>query len=104
MEKFSDEVRRSVEDVKQVSSQLAQIIDQVKIFTPKFENVQQGMHFQSEGAQQIKLAMLQLSDSAQQTVISIRQSNAAIEALNDAAQGLQNGVSKFTVSSKSEIY
>ncbi|MGD8884779.1 MAG: methyl-accepting chemotaxis protein, partial [Gammaproteobacteria bacterium] len=47
MEKFSDQVRRSVEDVNQVASQLAQIIEEVQNFTPRFETVQQGMHFQS---------------------------------------------------------
>ena len=98
MEKFSDQVRRSVEDVNQVASQLAQIIEEVQNFTPRFENVQQGMHFQSQGANQIKQAMLQLSESAQQAVVSIKQSNSAIDALNDAAHALQNGVSKFRVS------
>lgn len=98
MEKFSDQVRRSVEDVNQVGSQLAEIIEEVQNFAPRFENVQQGMHFQSQGASQIKQAMLQLSESAQQAVVSIKQSNSAIDALNDAAHALQNGVSKFRVS------
>ena len=97
MEKFSDQVRRSVGDVVQVSSQLADIIEQVQTLTPRFEHVQQGMHFQMQGAEQIKQAMMQLSESAHQAVISIRQSNSAIDALNDAAYALQNGVSKFTV-------
>ncbi|WP_455220198.1 methyl-accepting chemotaxis protein [Kaarinaea lacus] len=98
MEKFSDQVRRSVEDVNQVGTQLAEIIEEVQNFAPRFENVQQGMHFQSQGASQIKQAMLQLSESAQQAVVSIKQSNSAIDALNDAAHALQNGVSKFRVS------
>ena len=102
MEKFSDQIRRSVEDVNQVGSQLAEIIEQVQSFTPRFENVQQGMHFQSQGAQQIKDSMLQLSDSARQVVDSIRQSNTAIIALKDAAHTLQHGVSRFRVS-KQEI-
>jgi len=97
MEKFSDQVRRSVADVVQVSSQLADIIEQVQALTPRFENVQQGMHFQMQGSEQIKQAMMQLSESAHQAVISIRQSNSAIDALNDAAHALQKGVSKFTV-------
>ncbi len=98
MEKFTDQVRRSAEDVSQVSSQLVIIIEEVKEFTPRFENVQEGMHFQTEGAQQIKQTMVQLSESAQQSVESIRHSNAAIESLNDAAQILQSGVTKFRVS------
>jgi len=98
MEKFSDQVRRSVEDVNQVAQQLAGIIEEAQNFAPRFENVQQGMHFQSQGANQIKQAMVQLSESAQQAVVSIRQSNSAIDALNDAAHTLQDGVSKFRVS------
>ena len=66
-------------------------------FTPRFENVQQGMHFQTQGAQQIKQAMVQLNESAQQAVVSIRHSNTAIDSLNDAAQSLQSGVTKFRV-------
>jgi len=98
MEKFTDQVKRSAEDVNQVSSQLSLLIEDVQEFTPRFENVQQGMHFQSQGAQQIKQAMIQLSESAQQSVASIRHSNAAIDSLNDAAQALQSGVTKFRVS------
>lgn len=97
VDKFSREVRQSVEDVRKIGLQLAQIIEQVQALSPRFESVQQGMHFQSEGAEQIKQAMVQLSESAQQTVESLRQSNAAIDRLNDAAHGLQNGVSKFKV-------
>ena len=98
MEKFSDQVRRSVEDVNQVALQLAGIIEEAQNFAPRFENVQQGMHFQSQGANQIKQAMVQLSESAHQAVVSIKQSNSAIDALNDAAHTLQEGVSKFRVS------
>ena len=98
MEKFSDQVRRSVEDVNQVAGQLAGIIEEAQNFAPRFENVQQGMHFQSQGASQIKKAMVQLSESAHQAVVSIKQSNSAIDALNDAAHTLQDGVSKFRVS------
>lgn len=97
MEKFTDQVRRSADDVSQVSSQLAEIIEDVQEFTPRFENVQQGMHFQTQGAQQIKQAMMQLNESAQQAVVSIRHSNSAIDSLNDAAQSLQSGITKFRV-------
>ncbi len=99
VEKFSKEVKSSVDDVRQVGAQLAQIIDQVQTLTPRFEIVHEGMHMQSEGAEQIKQAMIQLSESAQQTVESLRQSNSAIDRLNDAAHGLQGGVSQFKIDS-----
>ncbi|MFQ5469539.1 MAG: methyl-accepting chemotaxis protein [Gammaproteobacteria bacterium] len=97
VEKFSSEVRQSVDDVQTVGAQLANIIEQVQALTPRFETVHEGMHMQSEGAEQIKHAMIQLSESAQQTVESLRQSHLAIERLNDAAHGLQGGVSQFKV-------
>lgn len=97
VDKFSDEVRRSVEDVRQVGGQLTHIIDQVQALTPRFEMVNDSMHQQSQGAEQIKQAIVQLSESAQQTVESLRQSNVVIDRLNDAAHGLQNGVSRFKV-------
>lgn len=97
VDKFSEEVRHSVDDVRQVSAQLNQIIAQVRELTPRFESVNEGMHFQAQGADQIKQAVVQLSESAQQTVDSLRQSNIVIERLNEAAHGLQNGVSRFKV-------
>jgi len=38
-----------------------------------------------------------LSESAHQTVVSIKQANSAIDSLNDAAHMLQAAVSKFTI-------
>lgn len=99
VERFSEEVRRSVEEVSTVSSGLAEIIDQVQALTPRFETVHEGMQFQSQGADQIKQAIAQLSESAQQTVDSLRQSHSSIDHLNEAAHLLQSGVSKFKVSS-----
>jgi methyl-accepting chemotaxis protein len=97
VEKFSEEVRRSVTEVETVGMQLTQIIEQVQALTPRFESVHEGMQSQSLGAEQIKQAMIQLSEAAQQTVESLRQSNSAIDRLNDAAHGLQAGVSLFKV-------
>ncbi len=95
MDKFSEEVRRGVDEVRQVSTQLAQIIHQVQTLTPRFQNVSEGMHAQATGAQQISETLTQLGEAAQQTAESLRQSNLAIEQLNDAARGLQTSVSRF---------
>jgi methyl-accepting chemotaxis protein WspA len=99
MEKFSEEVRRGVDDVRQVGAQLAHIIEQVDTLIPRFEEVNEGMTSQSQGAQQIRDAIVQLSESAQQTADSLRQSNGAILQLNEAARRLQEGASHFQVSS-----
>jgi methyl-accepting chemotaxis protein len=100
MEKFSDEVGRGVEDIRQVSTQLAQIIHQVQTLTPRFQTVNEGMHAQATGAQQISETLVQLSESAHQTADSLRLSNVAIEQLNEAARGLQTSVARFRLESK----
>ena len=98
MDKFSEEVRRGVEEIRQVSTHLAQIIHQVQTLTPRFQTVNEGMHAQATGAQQISETLTQLSEAAQQTAESLRQSTAAIEQLNGAARGLQTSVARFKLS------
>jgi methyl-accepting chemotaxis protein WspA len=99
MDKFSEEVRRGVEEVRQVSTHLAQIIHEVQTLTPRFQTVNEGMHAQATGAQQISDTLTQLSEAAHQTAESLRQSNMAIEQLNSAARGLQTSVARFKLSS-----
>jgi len=95
MDKFSEEVRHGVEEIHQVSTQLAQIIHQVQTLTPRFQTVNEGMHAQATGAQQISETLRQLSEAASQTAASLRESNLAIEQLNEAARGLQTSVARF---------
>ena len=97
MERFSEQVRHSVNDVRDVSAQLTQIIEQVQALTPRFETVHHGMQFQAEGASMINQSMIQLSEAAHQTVDSLRESNMAISQLNVTAHDLQSGVIKFKV-------
>ncbi|MRR15922.1 MAG: methyl-accepting chemotaxis protein [Deltaproteobacteria bacterium] len=99
MDKFADEVRRGVETVATQSSQLARIIDQVRIHGPQFTAVKDGMYGQSQGAQQINEAMCQLSTAAEQTKESLHEFKLATEQLNEAIQGLQSEVSRFRISS-----
>ena len=95
MDKFSEEVRRGVEEIRQVSGLLAQIIHQVQTLTPRFATVSEGMHAQSTGAQQITETLIQLSEAAHRTADSLRHSTLSIQQLNEAARGLQTGVARF---------
>jgi methyl-accepting chemotaxis protein WspA len=95
MDKFAEESRRGVEEIRQVGTRLAQIIHEVQTLTPRFQTVNEGMHAQATGAQQISETLTQLSEAAQQTAESLRQSNLAIEQLNSAARGLQTSVAQF---------
>ncbi len=97
MDKFSEEVRRGMQEVQHVGTQLSQIIQQVQALPPRFEAVSEGMHAQATGAEQITESLGQLSDAAHQTVESLQQSNQVIDGLNRAAAGMRNSVSRFNV-------
>jgi methyl-accepting chemotaxis protein WspA len=95
MDKFSEEVRRGMQEVQQVGGQLSEIIQQVQALAPRFEDVHEGMGAQATGAEQITQALAQLSEAAQQTVESLHQSGQAIDGLNQAATSMRSGVSRF---------
>ena len=95
MDKFSEEVRRGIQDVQQVGSQLLQIIQQVQALVPRFETVNEGVQAQATGAEQISEALLQLTGTAQQTVESLRQSTSAIDELNQVSGNLRSSVYRF---------
>ncbi len=95
MDKFSEEVRRGMTEVQEVSGQLSQIIQQVQGLVPRFEIANEGMQAQATGAEQISDALSQLSEAAQQTVQSLHQSSLAIDDLNQVSGGLRNSISRF---------
>jgi methyl-accepting chemotaxis protein len=95
MDKFSDEVRRGMQEVQQVGGQLSQIIQQVQALAPRVESVSEGMQAQATGAEQITQALAQLSEASQQTVESLRQSGLAIEGLHQVSGALRSGISRF---------
>ncbi|NER90068.1 methyl-accepting chemotaxis protein [Moorena sp. SIO3A2] len=97
MDKFSKDVSTSVENVGKISEQIAKVIEQVQSLTPQFEMVNQRVENQSKSAQQISEAMVQLSEASQQTADSLRDTNHALERLDNTAQGLQTEVSAFQV-------
>jgi methyl-accepting chemotaxis protein WspA len=97
MDKFSEEVRRGMQEVQLVGGQLSQVIQHVQALAPRVESVNDGMQAQASGAEQITQALTQLSEAAQQTVDSLRQSGQAIDELNRVAIGLRGGVSRFTL-------
>jgi methyl-accepting chemotaxis protein WspA len=97
MDKFSEDVRRGMQAVQEVSGLQTQVIQQVQALAPRFEAVSEGMQTQATGAEQITEALAQLSEAARQTVESLRQSNMAIDELNQVAHGLRNGVEHFTL-------
>lgn len=97
MDKFSGEVGRGTQAMETISRPLAGIIAQVKDLAPKFETVNDGMHAQSQGAQQISQALTQASQGAVKTAESLRQFNEATAQLRNSAQRLQAEVAEFKV-------
>ena len=97
MDKFSEEIRRSVGEVSQVAEQLSSVMDQVQKLAPQFDVVLQGMQSQAVGASQISETMMQLNDATQQTVESLKATSEAVHQLQYAASDLQSSVATFAV-------
>jgi methyl-accepting chemotaxis protein WspA len=95
MDKFSEEVRRGMQEIQQVGGQLSQIIQQVQELAPRMESVNEGMQAQATGAEQISQSLMQLTEAARQTVESMSQSGVAIGELNQVSAGLRSGVARF---------
>ncbi|TMB74253.1 MAG: methyl-accepting chemotaxis protein [Deltaproteobacteria bacterium] len=95
MDKFSEEVRRGMQEIQQVGGQLSEIIQQVQALAPRCEAVNEGMQAHATGAEQITQALAQLGQAAQQTVESLRQSSQSIDGLNQVSTALRSGVSRF---------
>lgn len=96
MDKFSEEIRRSVGEVRQVAEQLSSVMDQVQKLAPQFDLVLEGMQSQAVGASQISETMLQLSEATQQTVESLKATSDAVRQLQYAAGDLQSSVATFS--------
>jgi methyl-accepting chemotaxis protein WspA len=99
MDKFSEQVRRVVGEVGELSGQLGQIISGAQGLHRRFDQVTEGMRVQSQGAEQIREAMSRLSDAANQTSLSLREFKKATESLREAVGGLKDEVSRFTLGS-----
>ncbi len=99
MDKFSEEVRRNVEDVSAITGQLNAVIEGVNNLIPNFEAMKRGIQNQTIGADQISEAMNQLSVSAEQTKNALHEFRDVTEQLNKALFNLRNEVARFNVQS-----
>jgi methyl-accepting chemotaxis protein WspA len=97
MDKFSEEIRRSVDEARQVGEGLNGVIDRVRALTPRFDMVLEGMQSQAIGASQITETMTQLNEATQQAVDALKATSEAVQQLQYAAQDMQAGVSSFAV-------
>ena len=84
MDTFMANVRQNVDDVVRISAEMTMIITQVQALSPRFDEV--------------NAAITNLSEEMQQTKDSLHETHFAVTQLNGVARGLQEEVSRFTVS------
>lgn len=97
MDKFAGEVRRGVEDVAVLAGNLGEIISEAQGLSPRFASVQQGVDGQSAGAQQISMAMNQLTGVARESVQSLQEFQQAAERLRGSVRTLREEISRLHV-------
>ncbi|MEQ8667547.1 MAG: methyl-accepting chemotaxis protein [Pirellulales bacterium] len=95
MDRFTDQVRRNVQDVATISQQMAEIIERVNSNSSRFESVSESMQSQAQGADQISSAMAQLTTNASQSSESIREYGRAAIDLQQAIESLKSSVETF---------
>ncbi|MHB8791155.1 MAG: methyl-accepting chemotaxis protein [Desulfobulbaceae bacterium] len=97
IDKFAKDVRESVASIREGSERIEGVIEQVQVLKPQVKIINEGIEAQSLGARQISDATSQLNNAAQQSAESLAQMTLTIERLQQAAQGLQEAISRFKV-------
>ncbi len=92
MDKFAEEIRRNVEDVRKIGQRLTEVIERTKALSPRFERIFEGMQAQNIGTDQITESMSQFSEGIHQTAESIRNSRQTVTLLTEASQDVQRVV------------
>jgi methyl-accepting chemotaxis protein len=95
MDRFSDQVRRNVGDVRGIGRSMQEIIVRVDEGTASFATVREGMQSQAAGASQISEAMAGLTANAKATGDSVREFGRAAEELQKAIGTLKAAVAAF---------
>ena len=96
MKIFTEQVQGGVREIGTLSEKLGEIISAVEGITGRFGMVTEGMYAQSQGAEQIRDAMVRLVDGAARTAESLNDSNRATVELRGAVADLKEEVSRFT--------
>ena len=97
MDKFSDEVRTSVDRVADLNAQTGQVISEVAALSDRFGQVNEGMRNQSSGAEQINDAMIVMSDGGRKASSALEEFNRATEHLRTSVEQLNAEISQFKV-------
>jgi len=95
MDRFSEKVRRGVDEVVASSRQMAEIIAQVESNAERIRTVSVGMDSQSQGAQTISESMGSLATAARRAVDSAEEFGRTAAELQRAGQALRQSVGAF---------
>ncbi len=95
MDKFTDEVRNDVRDVRNIGSQLTQIIAHVQTLLPCFESVHGAVQAQADGARQISDSMGQLGGAVGEASQVLKEASLAVIELDRSANDLQKEVLEY---------
>lgn len=95
MDKFSDQVHRSVSDTHLIGDQFGKIIQLVQDLLPQFEAVHEGMRSQSAGAREIRDSMVTLTESVRVSAQSLDETRSSTHRLESAIDELRNEISTF---------
>lgn len=95
MDRFSEKVRRGVDEVARSSGRMSEIIGQVRENTERFRAVAAGMASQSSGASQISDATSQLREAVRSTVDGVSRIASTARALEDASESLRSSIAAF---------
>ncbi len=98
MDRFSEKVRRGVDEVVASSRQMAEIIAQVERNAERIRSVSDGMDSQSQGAQTISESMGALATAAKRAVDSAEEFGRTAGDLQRASQVLRQSVGAFKLS------
>jgi methyl-accepting chemotaxis protein len=97
MDKFSEQVSRSVSDTHDISLRFGEIIQQIQALLPQFDAVHEGMRSQSAGAKQIRDSMVSLTDSVRVSAQALDETTHATQRLEGAIDELRNEISSFKI-------
>ena len=95
MDKFAEQVNRSVSDTREISQRFGEIIQQIQALLPQFDAVHEGMRSQSAGAKQIRDSMVSLTESVRVSARALEETTAATGRLEGAIASLRNEISVF---------
>ena len=95
MDRFSDQVRRGVENVGDVGQRLTQVIDRVGSVESRFGEVTEGMQSQVQGADQIRQAMDALAQNASRAREATGEFALAASTLQESLTQLRSAVNLF---------